>query len=89
MQARAGEVLAKSFKDFYGNLERVLVANLIWSLSLIPIVGVLMIKGFWSGLLLLPFLATSVLLLSLTTGGAFSFMKGIARGGACRVHGYL
>lgn len=80
MQPRLGEVLAKSFKDFYGNLEKVLVANVIWSLSLLPVVGVLMIKGFSSGLLLLPFLVISILLLSLATGGAFSFMKGIAKG---------
>ena len=80
MQPILGEVLGKSFKDFYGNLEKVLVANLIWSLSLIPVVGVLMIKGFSSGLFLLPFLGISILLLSLATGGAFSFMKRISEG---------
>ncbi len=80
MQPRLEEVLGKSFKDFYGNLERVLLANLIWSLSLIPVVAVLMIKGFSSGLFLLPFLGISILLLSVVTGGAFSFMRGIAKG---------
>ena len=80
MQPILGEVLGKSFKDFYGNLEKVLVANLIWSLSLTPVIGVLMIKGFSSGLFLLPFLGISILLLSLATGGAFSFMKRISEG---------
>lgn len=80
MQPRIGEVLEKSFKDFYGNLEKVLLANLIWSFSLIPVISVLMIKGFSSGLFLLPFLGISILLLSVVTGGAFSFMRGIAKG---------
>ncbi len=56
------------------------MANLIWSLSLIPVIGVLMIKGFSAGLFLLPFLGISILLLSLVTGGAFSFMKRITKG---------
>lgn len=80
MRASIEKVLGKSFKDFYGNLEKVLVANLIWSLSLIPVVGVLMIKGFSAGLFLFPFLGISILLLSVLTGGAFSFMKGVAKG---------
>jgi len=80
VQPRAGEVLGKSFKDFYGNLEKVLVANLIWSLSLIPVISVLMIKGFSVGLFLLPFVGISILLLSLTTAGTFSYMKKVAKG---------
>jgi len=80
VQPRAGEILGKSFKDFYGNLEKVLVANLIWSLSLIPVISVLMIKGFSIGLFLLPFAGISILLLSLTTGGTFSYMKKMAKG---------
>lgn len=80
MQPKIGEVLGKSFKDFYGNLEKVLLANLIWSLSLIPAISVLMIKGFSSGLFLLPFLGISILLLSLVTGGIFGFMKRMSEG---------
>lgn len=80
MQPRAGEVLGKSFKDFYGNLEKILVANLIWSLSLIPVISVLMIKGFSIRLFFLPFIGISILLLSLVTPGTFSYMKKVAKG---------
>ena len=80
MQPRAGEVLGKSFKDFYGNLEKILVANLIWSLSLIPVISVLMIKGFSIKLFFLPFIGISILLLSLVTPGTFIYMKKVAKG---------
>jgi len=80
MQPRIGEVLGKSFKDFYGNLERVLVANLVWSLSLIPVIGVLLVKGFSAGLFILPFLGISILLLGGSTGGVFYYMKRIVKG---------
>jgi len=80
VQPKVGDILGKSFKDFYGNLEKNLVANLIWSLSLIPVVSVLMVKGFSIGLFILPFVGISVLLLSLVTPGTFSYMKKVTKG---------